>query len=131
MERKKQPTITRSSIEAVYRSIALAVAEICWIKSLLSEIGRSGLQPTLWFDNLGATYLAANLISHARTKHIEIEIHFVRDLVAHELMLVQHISSVDQIVDAMTKALSTIAFHKLCDKLAVTSPISLRGDDNT
>ena len=78
-----------------------------------------------------ATYLVADPVSHACTKHIEIDIHFVHDLVAHKLMLIQHILGVDQIVDVMTKALSTTAFHKLRDKLTVTSSMSLRGDDNT
>lgn len=61
-----------------YRSIALAAAELTWIQSLLSELGcTSSSPPTIWCDNLGATYLAANPVFHARTKHVEFDLHFV------------------------------------------------------
>lgn len=80
LDDRQQPTVARSSAEAEYRSIALtAAAELCWIVFLSKEIGLSNLQPTLWCDNLGATFLAVDPVSHARTKHIEIGIHFVCD----------------------------------------------------
>jgi hypothetical protein len=72
--------ISRSSIEGEYKALANATAEIVWIQSLLRELGV--LHPpaaSLWCDNLGATYLSANLVFHARTKHVEIDYHFVRE----------------------------------------------------
>ncbi|KAG8381953.1 hypothetical protein BUALT_Bualt05G0026200 [Buddleja alternifolia] len=127
---KKQPTVARSSTEAEYRSIALTAAELCWIKSLLGEIGLSHITPTLWCDNLGATFLSADPVSHARTKHIEIVIDFVRDLVSKKSLYVRHISASGQIADVMTKALAITAFRQLHDKLTVASSMSLRGADN-
>jgi hypothetical protein len=59
--------------------------------------------PVLWCDNLRATYLTANPVSHARTKHIEIDFHFVRERVAEGALQVKFISSSDQLVDVFTK----------------------------
>lgn len=85
--------------------------------------------PVLWCDNLGATFLAANPVHHARTKHIEVDIHFVRDLVASRRILVRFMSSQDQIADVLTKSLGSSRFSQLRDKLYVlSSPQGLRGN---
>jgi hypothetical protein len=60
----------------------------------------------LWCDNLGATYLSVNPVFHARTKHIEIDYHFVRERVARKQLNVQFISTNDQLADGFTKTLS-------------------------
>ena len=70
---KRQPTISRSSTEAKYKSVANAVAEVLWIQSLLSEIHLPlNSSPNLWRDNISSTYLETNPVFHARTKRIEI-----------------------------------------------------------
>ncbi|GJY98127.1 putative RNA-directed DNA polymerase [Tanacetum coccineum] len=80
---RKQRTISRSSTEAEYKALADTVAELTWLQALLHELGiRSSSTPILWCDNLGATYLLANPIFHARTKHVEIDYHFVREKLA-------------------------------------------------
>lgn len=60
----------------------------------------------MWCDNLGATYLTANPVFHARTKHIEVDFHFVREKVAMGALDVRFISSGDQIADGLTKHVS-------------------------
>ncbi|RVW44415.1 Retrovirus-related Pol polyprotein from transposon RE1 [Vitis vinifera] len=68
---RKQHTVSKSSTEAEYRSVATLVAEISWLQSLLKELNiSSSTTPVIWCDNLSTVYLSANPILHARTKHI-------------------------------------------------------------
>jgi histone deacetylase 1/2 len=103
---KKQPTVSRSSTEAEYKSVANATAEIMWIQGLLQELGVFLRRaPCLWCDNLGATYLSVNPVFHARTKHIEVDYHFVRERVAQKALDIRFISTKDQLADVLTKPL--------------------------
>lgn len=75
---KKQSTISRSSTEAEYMSVASATTEIMWLQSILRELKlNSNIKATLWCDNQSAVYMTVNPILHFRTKHIEIDVHFV------------------------------------------------------
>jgi len=100
-----------------------------WLRSLLTELGiLSPTPPVLWCDNIGATYLTANPLYHSRTKHIELDIHFVCDQVAQSHLQVRFISSTDQIADSFTKALPTARFCSLRNNLNVHElPLRLRG----
>jgi histone deacetylase 1/2 len=105
---KKQATVSRSSTEAEYKAVANATAEIMWIQSLLRELGvKAPPAAQLWCDNLGAKYLSSNPVFHARTKHIEVDYHFVRERVARQLLKIGFVSTNDQVADGFTKALST------------------------
>lgn len=85
--------MAQSSTEAEYKTLDDVVAEVTWIQSLLGELGlAANKSPALWCDNLGATYLSANSVFHACTKHVEIDYHFVRDKVATKALLVHFIS---------------------------------------
>jgi hypothetical protein len=109
---KKQATVSRSSTEAEYKSVANATAEVIWLQSLLAELGvRLTQVPCLWCDNLGATYLSANPVFHARAKHIEIDFHFVRERVMKRQLEIRFIPSKDQIADGFTKPLPFQAFQ--------------------
>jgi hypothetical protein len=80
-----QATVSRSVTKAEYKSLANATAEVIWMESLLGELGnKTDKTSCLWCDNMGATYLSANPIFYARTKHIEIDFHFVRERVANK-----------------------------------------------
>lgn len=104
---RKQATVSRSSTDGEYKSLANATAEIIWVQTILKDLGIP--QPRvacLWCDNLRATYMTANPIFHARTKHIEIDYRFVRERVADKLLEVQFISTNDQVANGFTKTLS-------------------------
>ncbi|GKC77351.1 ribonuclease H-like domain-containing protein [Tanacetum coccineum] len=75
---KRQPMLSRSSAEAEYRGVASVVAETCWLRNLLRELHTPLSSATLVYCyNVSAVYLSSNLVQHQRTKHIEIDIHFV------------------------------------------------------
>jgi hypothetical protein len=106
---RKQPTMSRSSTKAEYKALANATAEIIWIQTLLDELGVPHPSVVvLWCDNLGATYLLANHVFHARTKHIEVDYHFVRERerVSRKQLDIWFISTNDQVVDGFMKVLS-------------------------
>ncbi|KAK6158833.1 hypothetical protein DH2020_006147 [Rehmannia glutinosa] len=96
---KKQPTVSRSSTEAEYRSIAAIVCDVSWIHNLLDEL--------------------------SRTKHLELDLHFVRDKVMSKNIYVQHVPGTDQIADILTKPLSGQFFLRLKNKLSIASKAAL------
>jgi hypothetical protein len=103
--------VSLSSTESEYKALANATAELIWIQALLGELRViQKYPPVLWCDNIGATYLSANPVFHARTKHIEIDFHFVRERVAQKLLEIRFISSKDQLADIFTKPLSLPLF---------------------
>lgn len=115
---RKQATVSRSSTEAEYKSLANATAETIWVEALLAELGIKLQEPPyLWCDNLGATYLSANPVFHARAKHIEIDFHFVRERVARKQLQIRFIASQDQLADGFTKSLPARDFEKFRNNL--------------
>ncbi|XP_019451717.1 PREDICTED: uncharacterized protein LOC109353811 [Lupinus angustifolius] len=90
---KKQHTISRSSTEAKYRSLALATQELMWIESLLTELHISNTIPTIFCDNLSTVAMSHNHVLHNRTKHIELDLYFVRDKIQNKTLTIQHIPS--------------------------------------
>nr|GEW79215.1 ribonuclease H-like domain-containing protein [Tanacetum cinerariifolium] len=118
---KRQPTLSRSSAEAEYRGVANVVAETCWLHNLLREV-HTPLSPAtlVYCDNVSDVYLSSNPVQHQRTKHIEIDIHFVRDLVATGHVL--HVPSRYQFADIFTKGLPTVLFEEFHSSLSVRCP---------
>ncbi|XP_016561450.1 uncharacterized mitochondrial protein AtMg00810-like [Capsicum annuum] len=77
---KKQPTVSRSSVEVEYRSMAALVAELIWLAGLLKELNFTVKLPIKVFsDSKAAIQIAGNLVFHERTKHIELDCHFIRE----------------------------------------------------
>lgn len=87
------------------------------------------VRPTIWCDNISAIALARNPVFHSRTKHIAVDYHYVRELVARKLLDIKYISSVDQVADIFTKGLHPQRLKYLQHKLSLRT-LSLRGDDN-
>nr|XP_020179221.1 uncharacterized mitochondrial protein AtMg00810-like [Aegilops tauschii subsp. strangulata] len=108
---KRQPTVSRSSAEAEYHAVANAVAECCWLRQLLGKLHAPLPKATVVYcDNISSIYVAANPVHHRRTKHIELDIHFVREKVALGELRVLHVPTTQQFADVMTKGLPTLAF---------------------
>ncbi|PNX54637.1 histone deacetylase [Trifolium pratense] len=118
---RKQPVVARSSAEAEYRSLAHVTAEILWIQTLLQELLVPSTTPLVLCDNQSAVALAHNPVLHARTKHMEIDLFFVREKVLAKQLQVVHIPGTDQWADLFTKPLSSAKFLALRPKLNVGS----------
>ncbi|MCH91304.1 copia-type polyprotein [Trifolium medium] len=120
---KRQPTLSRSSAEAEYRGVANVVSETCWIRNLLLELYFPIPQATLVYcDNVSAIYLSGNPVKHQRTKHIEMDIHFVREKVARGQAHVLHVPSRHRIADIFIKGLPRILFDDFRISLNVREP---------
>ena len=91
---KKQPVVSKSSTKAEYRCLALVTVEVYWLRMLLCELKISlDSPPVIWCDNISALALASNPVFHARSKHIEVDYHFVHEKVAHRDIILEHIST--------------------------------------
>ncbi|RVW86355.1 Retrovirus-related Pol polyprotein from transposon RE1 [Vitis vinifera] len=77
----KQRLVSKSSAESEYRGLVSLTAELVWIQSLLQELCLPTSPPILWCDNQSAAHLAANPVFHSRSKHIELDLHFIREKV--------------------------------------------------
>lgn len=120
---KRQPTVSRSSAEAEYKGVANAVAETCGIRNLLLEMHCPLKQATIVYcDNISAVYLSSNPVQHQRTKHVEIDIHFVREKVQMGQIRVLHIPASSQYADIFTKGLPSTLYSSFRSSLGVSEP---------
>jgi hypothetical protein len=129
---KRQTTVSRSSTEAEYRAVANAAAECCWLRNLLRELHVHIDKATVVYcDDVSAVYQSEILVHHRQTKHVELDIHFVREKVALGQFKVLHIPTQHQFADIMTKGLPTPLFNKFRDSLCIrTTEASTKGGVN-
>ena len=107
-----------SSTEAEYIGSSKASQEALWLRRLLEELHHPQDSPTTIFcDNQSTIKLAKNPVYHARSKHIEVHHHFVRDLIESQEVELQFCGTEDQLADIFTKALSIVKFTKFRDLL--------------
>ncbi|GJW89482.1 ribonuclease H-like domain-containing protein [Tanacetum coccineum] len=117
---KRQHTLSRSSAEAEYKGVANVVVKIAWLRNIFREIHTPLLSSTLVYcDNVSAIYMTANHVQHQWTKHIEIHIHFVHDMVARGQVRVLHVPFHYQYADIFTKGLPSVLFEKFHTSLSV------------
>jgi len=117
---KRQNTVSRSSAEAEYRAVANAVAEVSWLRQLLHELHVPLRRSVLVYcDNISAVYMFSNPVQHQRTKHIEIDLHFVREKVALGDVRVLHVPTTSQYADIFTKGLPSSIFCEFRSSLNV------------
>ena len=112
--------------------MVVTAAELTWVTYLLRDLGVSFSQPPqLFCDNVSALHLSVNPMCHARTKHIELDYHFVREKVAMGTLVTQYVSTHSQLADIFTKSLPKDSFTTFRDKLGVHlhSYSNFRGHD--
>nr|GEV10925.1 retrovirus-related Pol polyprotein from transposon TNT 1-94 [Tanacetum cinerariifolium] len=119
---KRLIVVARSLAEAEYKAMALTCCEVTWVVSLLKDLGLSDLGPVdLHCDNQAALHTAANPIFHARTKHVEVDCHFVRDQIKAGLIKPSYVNTKLQLADVFTKVVSVDQHKTLLSKLGVSS----------
>ncbi|XP_057948847.1 uncharacterized mitochondrial protein AtMg00810 isoform X1 [Malania oleifera] len=109
---KKQKTVSRSSSEAKYRSMAAATCELTWLRFLLNDMQVSTGPARLLCDNQAALHIAANPVYHERTKHIELDCHVVREKIQNGQIIIEFVPSHLLLADVVTKALGGNLFKE-------------------
>ena len=126
---KKQPTVALSSTEAEYRGAAVAACEVAWLNKLLHDFGlQAHRKVVLYCDNLSSIQLARNPVFHARTKHIEVHYHFIREKVLSGEIDLEYVNTEEQVADIFTKALGAEKLRRFQATLGLQElELSLRG----
>ena len=95
-------------------------AELIWMSFILKDLHIPlASTPTFNYDNTSALHMTINLVFHARSKHIELDYHFVRKRVALGLLITQHISTEKQVTDLFTKPMSKTALSSFRTKVCL------------
>ena len=110
--------VSLSSTEAEYHALTEAARDVRWLRQLMHELGATQAEPTVIHeDNTQAIGLAKNPEHHARNKHLDVKLHFIRGMIEQGEISVQYISTVNQLADIMTKPLSRQVFTRLRDQI--------------
>ena len=119
---KKQTVVARSSTESEYVALGQASTEAMWIRQLMKEIGFKIMTTQIYCDNNGAIKLTENPVYHARTKHIDVQHHYIRELVETKEIAVNFVSTNEMIADVFTKGLSRSKHQKCINGFGFNNP---------
>ena len=122
-ESRKQKTVALSSTEAEYMAITESAKEAIYLKNLLYDLTGSDNHVTIYNDNMGAQKLSTNYIYHKRSKHIDIRYHFIREVVAANLIVLKYLPTAEMLADILTKSLSYTKHNKCIEDLGMTKYI--------
>ncbi|KAJ0892684.1 putative RNA-directed DNA polymerase [Helianthus annuus] len=127
---KKQSTVSRSTGEAEYRAMCSATCEIMWLLNLLREVGVNCELPVkLYCDSKAAISIAANPVFHEKTKHFEVDLHFLREKVGSGIIETVKVDSESQPADGFTKGLSVEQHKVFCEKLGMVNWFSYLNEE--
>jgi hypothetical protein len=125
---RKQPVVALSSTEAEYIALVEAVKEAIFLKQLLEDMGKSVLMPiTIYCDNKSAISLSKNPVAHGRSKHIDIKLHFIRDVINQGVIQVEYVPTGENIADALTKSLPEPTHSKFMKFLLGKCQLGIEG----
>jgi hypothetical protein len=117
---KKQSVVARSSAEAEFRAMAHGICEMLWLKAMLKELGVHSKDPMkLYCDNKAAISIAHNPVQHDRTKHVEVDRHFIKEKLTEGLICTPFVRTENQLADILTKGVSNKIFNSALDKLGI------------
>ncbi|RVW43806.1 Retrovirus-related Pol polyprotein from transposon RE1 [Vitis vinifera] len=117
---KKQSIVARSSAEAEFRVVAHDICEVLWIKQSLEELKvASPLPMKVFCDNKDVIAIALNAVLHDRTKHVEVDKHFIKEKLENRLIVMPYIPTVEQVANILTKGLPKKQFDDFVSKLAM------------
>ena len=119
---KKQSVVARSSAEAEFRAMAQGICELLWLKIILEDLKIKREEPMrLFCDNKSAISIAHNPVQHDRTKHIEIDRHFIKEKLDSGLICTPYVPTQGQLADILTKGLGSTAFEGIIFKLGMAN----------
>lgn len=96
-----------SNAKSEYKAMIQSTCNILWIHLFLVEVGLNPLSPTkLWCDNQAALHITSNLMYYERTKHIDIDCHFIHEKIQENLISTNYVKTWEQLSDIFTKALN-------------------------
>lgn len=122
---KKQIIVSLSSAEAEYRSMQCVTAELAWLTRLLHELTIPNIfHVPVRCDSQAVIHITKNPIFHERTKHVELDFHFVRKKLHDSLITLQHVPTTSQLVDLFTKNLPSHQHHQILNKLGVSHSLT-------
>ena len=107
---KKQVVVALSTTKVEYMAATHASKEVVWLQRLCSELGFKQQVVRIDCDSQSAIFLAKNPAYHSRTKHIDVQYHFVRDMVESMKVLLEKVDTLENVADSLTKSVSTEKF---------------------
>ena len=114
---KQQHVVALSTTEAEYMAATHDYKEAIWLRRLCSDICVDARKITISCDSQSAIRLAKNPTFHARTKHIDVQFHFVRDMVEDGKVNLEKVDTAKNVADALTKLVDTLSLMLLCCQL--------------
>ena len=119
---KKQSVVARSSAEAEFQAMALGICELLWLKIILDDLNIEWNGPMkLYCDNKSAINIAHNPVQHDRTKHVEVDKHFIKEKLDSGRIYTPFVSTGNQVADVLTKGLSGSTFQSIVSKLGMVN----------
>ncbi|KAI3786421.1 hypothetical protein L1987_40086 [Smallanthus sonchifolius] len=120
---KKQKVVALSSAEAEFRGIARGLGEVLWLRKLLTDIGFSSKEASkVMCDNTAAIQISENPVQHDRTKHVEVDRHFIKEKLEAGIVELPFVPSKEQLADILTKAVNGNDFNRCLSKLSIGNP---------